>query len=570
MSDHTVSAPLLHSSTHLSDSDHDHAPEPHVILTVDDDDGVHQLPNGDDHQLVTHISEVDDNPYAFLGAKRFDMPRSTTVDPFRNNTPRIEGVYEWFKIVVCLPLALVRLVLFGFSLMVGYVATRVALHGWKDKQNPMPKWRSRLMCVTRFSARTILFSFGYQWIGRKGKPAPREIAPVVVSNHVSYIDPIFFFYELFPTIVASESHDSMPFVGTIIRAMQTSFDSSFEFWNPVYSASECLVHISVIKTLKLLMPSPFLQVIYVNRFSPTSRKHAVGEIKRKASCNQFPRVLLFPEGTTTNGRAIISFQLGAFIPGYPIQPVIVRYPHVHFDQSWGNVSLGMLMFRMFTQFHNFMEVEYLPVVSPHENQKENAVRFAQRTGHAVSTALNVVQTSHSYGDVLLLAKALECNQENPSLYLVEMAAVEAAFHLSSLEAVEFLDVFLSMNPDSKGQVEIHDFLRVFRLKSCTLSEKIFGFIDMQKSGKITFKQFLVGSAHILKQPLFHQACESAFTACDDGGKNYILEQEIHGLFTLFDTDHDGKISKADLIACLRRYPLLIALFSPCVLQQTCP
>nr|BAO02529.1 predicted Ca2+-binding protein Sucrose transporter protein ortholog [Nicotiana alata] len=244
------------------------------------------------------------------------------------------------------------------------------------------------------------------------------------------------------------------------------------------------------------------------------------------------------------------------------------------------------MFRMFTQFHNFMEVEYLPVVSPHENQKENAVRFAQRTGHAVSTALNVVQTSHSYGDVLLLAKALECNQENPSLYLVEMAAVEAAFHLSSLEAVEFLDVFLSMNPDSKGQVEIHDFLRVLRLKPCTLSEKIFGFIDMQKSCKITFKQFLVGSAHILKQPLFHQACESAFTACDDGGKNYILEQEfgyslmlslpglsnneIHGLFTLFDTDHDGKISKADLIACLRRYPLLIALFSPCVLQQTWP
>lgn len=161
MSDHTVSAPLLPFSTHLSDSDHDQAPEPHVIVTVDDDDGVHQLPNGDDHQLVTHISEVDDNPYAFLGAKRFDMPGSTTVDPFRNNTPRIEGVYEWFKIVVCLPLALVRLLLFGLSLMVGYVATRVALYGWKDKHNPMPKWRSRLMCVTRSSARTILFSFGY-------------------------------------------------------------------------------------------------------------------------------------------------------------------------------------------------------------------------------------------------------------------------------------------------------------------------------------------------------------------------------------------------------------------------
>ncbi|CAN4111671.1 unnamed protein product [Withania somnifera] len=339
----------------------------------------------------------------------------------------------------------------------------------------------------------------------------------------------------------------MPFVGTIIRAMQ---------------------------------------VIYVNRFSPTSRKHAVNEIKRKASCDQFPRVLLFPEGTTTNGRSIISFQLGAFIPGYPIQPVIVRYPHVHFDQSWGNVSLAMLMFRMLTQFHNFMEVEYLPVITPHENRKESAARFAQRAGHVVASALNVVQTSHSYGDVLLLSKALEANQENPSLYLVEMAGLEVAFHLSSLEAVDFLDVFLSMNPDSRGQVKIHDFLKVLRLKRCTLSEKIFGFIDVQKSGKITFKQFLVASAHILKQPLFHQACESVFTACDGDGKNYILEQEfadslilsvpglcnneVPGLFTLFDADCDGKISKGDFIGCLRRYPLLIALFSSCVLQQICP
>lgn len=130
--------------------------------------------------------------------------------------------------------------LFGASLLVGYIATKSALFGWKDRHNPMPKWRSRFMWITRFCTRCILFSFGYQWIRRKGKAAPREIAPIVVSNHVSYIDPIFYFYELFPTIVASDSHDSIPFVGTIIRAMQ---------------------------------------VIYVNRFSQSSRKQAVSEIK---------------------------------------------------------------------------------------------------------------------------------------------------------------------------------------------------------------------------------------------------------------------------------------------------
>ncbi|KAK8702601.1 hypothetical protein V6N13_020944 [Hibiscus sabdariffa] len=223
--------------------------QPQTVLTVQDDQD--SEPSNQQSSLQTAISHQSHNqsqnvhfsspnPYQFLGSDGLSVPAPTTADPFRNGTPYVSGVYEVIKIVLCLPIALVRLVLFGSSLAVGYIATRIALAGWKDKQNPMPKCRSRLMWVTRVCARFILFSFGYQWIRRKGKPAPREIAPIAVSNHVSYIEPIFYFYELFPTIVASESHDSIPFVGTIIRAMQ---------------------------------------VIYVNRFSPTSRKAAINEIK---------------------------------------------------------------------------------------------------------------------------------------------------------------------------------------------------------------------------------------------------------------------------------------------------
>ncbi|CAI9770256.1 unnamed protein product [Fraxinus pennsylvanica] len=548
MAEHySLSTPLLSAPP----SDH----QPHLVINVQDLDldrtesRVLQSPSARIHKQQNGESNKNPpNPFEFIGAHEdFELPSYSTIDPFRNHTLNIAGVYEWVKIVICLPIALVRLALFGLCLAVGFTATKLALHGWKDKENPMPKWRCRLMWVTRICARLILFSFGYHWIKRRGKPAPREIAPIVVSNHVSYIEPIFFFYELFPTIVSSESHDSMPFVGTIIRAMQ---------------------------------------VIYVDRFSRSSRKHAVNEIKRKASCNRFPRLLLFPEGTTTNGRLLISFQLGAFIPGYPVQPVIVRYPHVHFDQSWGHITVAKLMFRMFTQFHNFMEVEYLPLVSPHENRKENAIHFSQRTSSVMASALNVVQTSHSYGDFMLFSKASELNQEKPSQFMVEMAWVDSMFHIKALEAVDFLETFLSMNPDPSGQVEFHNFLRVLRLKPCSLSEKIFGFIDVEKIGKITFKQYLLGSAHILKQPLFKQACELAFTECDIDGKNCILKQElrdavtlavpnmsedeISGLHSLFDVDGDGRISKYDFLSCLKRHPLLIALFSPGYGTKVCP
>ncbi|KAD4982716.1 hypothetical protein R6Q59_002345 [Mikania micrantha] len=520
-----------------------------VILNVDDQLGISVTSNQETPTNECAISidsqlDLDQNPYGFIGSNGFEVPGSTTVDPFRNHTPKIEGIYEWIKLFLCVPIALVRLVLFGLCLAVGYVATKSALEGWKDKQNPMPKWRCRVMWITRLCSRGILFSFGYHWINRKGKPAPREIAPILVSNHVSYIDPIFFFYELFPTIVASESHDSMPFVGTIIRAMQ---------------------------------------VIYVNRFSHQSRKHAVNEIKRKASSDKFPRLLLFPEGTTTNGRLLISFQHGAFIPGYPIQPVVVRYPHVHFDQSWGHISLATLMFRMFTQFHNFMEVEYLPVVSPSELHKENANRFAEKTGRAMARALNVVQTSHSFVDYLILSKAADSGQENPSHFVVEMARIQRLFHLSSSDALDFLDIFLAMNPDSSGNVKFQDFLRVFRLKPCSLSQKMFEFIDVGKNGKITFKEFLVGSAHVLNQPLFRRACEVAFSESDIDEDYYISIQEladsllpalgnlnndeVKGLFDLFDGDGDGQISKVDFVNCLRRNPMLIALFSSHFLRK---
>merc|ERR1712176_894077 len=45
----------------------------------------------------------------------------------------------------------------------------------------------------------------------------------------------------------------------------------------------------------------------------------------KASERTFPPVLIFPEGTTTNGLSLLRFKSGGFLAGAPVQPVVLTY-----------------------------------------------------------------------------------------------------------------------------------------------------------------------------------------------------------------------------------------------------
>jgi lysophosphatidylcholine acyltransferase / lyso-PAF acetyltransferase len=60
----------------------------------------------------------------------------------------------------------------------------------------------------------------------------------------------------------------------------------------------------------------------------------VNELKARSSNIDYPQILIFPEGTTTNGSALISFKNGAFYPSKPVQPFVVRLPNENYDLSW--------------------------------------------------------------------------------------------------------------------------------------------------------------------------------------------------------------------------------------------
>lgn len=68
-------------------------------------------------------------------------------------------------------------------------------------------------------------------------------------------------------------------------------------------------------------------------------------------------LVIFPEGTTTTGSALIDFKLGAFRPMCPVQPVTIKYPHNHFNPTYASDKSGIsVVLRTLSQVINYAEV----------------------------------------------------------------------------------------------------------------------------------------------------------------------------------------------------------------------
>lgn len=241
----------------------------------------------------------------------------------------------------------------------------VDAHNTSDPINSSPKSlgnyahltglrRSVIVHSGRFLSRAILFVIGFYWINvirkdrtssSKGENAVEEMdlpLSAIVSNHVSYIDILYQMSASFPSFVAKRSVARIPLIGLI---------------------SKCLGCVYVQREDK---SSNFKGVAGII----TERVHAAA-LNKKA-----PLMLLFPEGTTTNGNYLLPFKTGAFVAGTPVQPVILNYPFERFNPAWDSISGLRHVVLMLCQFVNYLEVVWLPVYVPSEKEKSNPRLYA--------------------------------------------------------------------------------------------------------------------------------------------------------------------------------------------------
>ena len=134
-----------------------------------------------------------------------------------------------------------------------------------------------------------------------------------------------------------------------------------------------------ILTLHLNQIHQLLQSIPLEKYKEPNTKETIyscewvkdAMMSRTGSEGSWPQLMIFPEGTTHNPKALIHFKNGPFLPGKPVQPITVKFPYRHCDLSWvtGGVSQPQLLYRMMCQFYNNLEVEYLPVYTPSEEER---------------------------------------------------------------------------------------------------------------------------------------------------------------------------------------------------------
>ena len=240
----------------------------------------------------------------------------------------------WLTLLPLLKVVLSLATLCSFAV----VCTVAPLLPWAVQRRLMP-------LLAWLHVRIVLLCFGFLWIRRTrlGGSTSKAEPVCVVSNHVSWADILVFMTEMFPSFVAKATIRKLPLVGVISQAMHC---------------------------------------IYVERESRGAEGNGAAALvrdrllERARDPTSYQPLLLFPEGTTTNGRYLLPFKSGAFLTGGPVQPVLLRYRWRRFSPAWETISAARHFFFTFSQLYQSLELVYLPIYQPNDAERADPALYA--------------------------------------------------------------------------------------------------------------------------------------------------------------------------------------------------
>ena len=277
------------------------------------------------------------------------------------------------SIIFCCTLAPIRIFLIFITVLLSWAVSSIALRGITDEELtscPLNSWRATIKEVARAFGRISLRFCGFHRVSVKGRRVTCGEAPIlVVAPHSTFFDAFAAFWgggEM-PYVVSREENKHLPLIGKCIKCAQA---------------------------------------VCVSREDPKSRQQTVQEIIRRANSNStqfaWPQLMIFPEGSTGNRRALMTFKSGAFCPGKPVQPVVLRYPNDIDTVTWTwNQPHGALavMWLTLSQAYSKAEMEFLPVYHPSQEEVQDPKLYASNVRDVMAAALGVPTSDVTFEDV---------------------------------------------------------------------------------------------------------------------------------------------------------------------------
>uniref|UniRef100_A0A8D2Q5T0 Lysophosphatidylcholine acyltransferase 2 n=1 Tax=Varanus komodoensis TaxID=61221 RepID=A0A8D2Q5T0_VARKO len=405
-----------------------------------------------------------------------------------------------------------------------------------------PLSRTVSYSVLAFLGRALFFVMGFQ-VNVKGEPASPEQAPILAAApHSSFFDGIVCVMAGLPSIVSRQENLAVPIIGRILSA---------------------------------------LQPVLVSRVDPDSRKNTINEIKRRVTSGEhWPQILIFPEGTCTNRSCLITFKQGKEI----FSRLLFFLKSKSWVWLWEQGRIKELLVLTLCQFCTKVEVEFLPVYNPTEEEKNDPILFASGVRNEMASALDVPVTDHTYEDCRLMLSAGQLTLPMEA-GLVEFTKISKKLNLKWNNIREQLDQFATIASASKGgRIGIEEFASYLKLPVSSVLEELFALFDRNGDGSIDFREYVIGLSVLCNPANTEQIIQMAFQLFDLDDDGVITEDEfaliirsslglpdldVSNLFKEIDADNTNKLSYEEFKDFALKHPEYAKLFTTYLELQRC-
>jgi len=248
--------------------------------------------------------------------------------------------------------------------VLAWLVSSIGLIGM-DETVPLQGWRKPLQKISCFLGRMCCRCVGFHHVRISGVQASKDVAPViVVAPHSTFFDALAIFWSGLPFIVSREENKNLPLIGKNVQ---------------------------------------FAQAIFVRREDKNNREWTKAEIKRRVKSDQpWEQFMIFPEGTTSNRKALMTFKPGGFLPGKTVQPLLIRYKNKHDTVSWTwdqpHSFLYVFIYTM-CQWNNTAELQFLDPYTPSPEEEKDPILFANNVRKVMAEALEVPLCDMTFEDI---------------------------------------------------------------------------------------------------------------------------------------------------------------------------